>query len=115
MKHEKDRFTAELPLPGGVRPRGRPAKPDALTPAERAKAYRQRKKVSAPVALPEEKTYTQADYEQVCKSMRHYRDSMWAMESTINGLQKEQALLIEERGKLFSEVERLKAELARKS
>lgn len=43
MKEAADRFT--LPLEGVDKPRrGRPPKPDALTPAQRAKAYRQRLK-----------------------------------------------------------------------
>ena len=43
MKEAADRFT--LPLEGVEKPRrGRPPKPDALTPAQRAKAYRERLK-----------------------------------------------------------------------
>ncbi|MDR1994036.1 hypothetical protein [Azonexus sp.] len=38
---------ATLPLPGISRPVGRPRKPDALTPAQRAKRYRQRQKAAA--------------------------------------------------------------------
>lgn len=45
VKQPEDRFTAELPgldvEPAKRRP-GRPRKPDALTPAERARAYRAR-------------------------------------------------------------------------
>lgn len=41
MRQADDRYTLELlPRPG----RGRPRKADALTPAQRAKAYRMRKK-----------------------------------------------------------------------
>lgn len=43
MKQAADRYT--LPLDGVDKPRrGRPAKPDAMTPAQRAKRYRERLK-----------------------------------------------------------------------
>lgn len=51
MKQSIDKKTFELDLTGGKRSRGRPPKADALTPAERAKRYRdsQRlKKLQAP-------------------------------------------------------------------
>lgn len=48
MKQPADQKTLELPLEGGKRGRGRPAKPDALTPAERAKKYRDAKRMKKP-------------------------------------------------------------------
>ncbi len=44
MRHPDDRQTIELPGMGTKRGRGRPRKPDALTPAQRAKRYRDRKR-----------------------------------------------------------------------
>lgn len=45
VKEAADRFT--LPLDGVDKPRrGRPPKPDALTPAQRARAYRERLKAN---------------------------------------------------------------------
>ena len=107
MKHEKDRFTAELPLPGVLRRPGRPAKPDALSPADRARAYRLRKKE---IPVPVEKIYTQGDFDKLQQAMIFSRNAMWKMESTILAMQKEQAVLIEERGKLFDRVATLLAE-----
>lgn len=44
MKHPEDRRTLELPGLEPKRGRGRPRKVDALTPAQRAKRYRDRKR-----------------------------------------------------------------------
>lgn len=44
MKQAEDRKTIELPLETVKRGRGRPAKPDALSAAERAKRYRDAKR-----------------------------------------------------------------------
>lgn len=115
MKSEKDRFTAELPMPGAKARVGRPPKPDALSAAERARRYRAKKKASPGGDASTEKIYTQADYEVVQRAMIYAKNSMWKMEGTILAMQKEQALLIEERSKLFAEVERLQKELASKS
>ena len=46
-KQPEDKFTLELPLARG---RGRPRKPDALTPADRAQRYRDRKKAAKRLA-----------------------------------------------------------------
>jgi len=49
--------------------RGRPPKPDALTPAQRAKRYRDRKKVTGPIvsknhSIPEAMVHLQLKYDQ---------------------------------------------------
>lgn len=48
MKQAEDKKTIELPIENIKRGRGRPAKADALTPAERAKRYRDNKRNNAP-------------------------------------------------------------------
>lgn len=50
MKQASDQFTADLYQARG---RGRPRKPDALTPAQRARAYRQRCKAAHAAAAAE--------------------------------------------------------------
>lgn len=46
MKQPEDKKTLELSLDAAKRGRGRPAKPDALTPAQRAKKYRDAKRAA---------------------------------------------------------------------
>lgn len=53
MKHKDDTRTIEMSLEDGKRGRGRPAKPDALTPAERARRYRQKHKTARHAAKAE--------------------------------------------------------------
>ncbi|MFZ6648891.1 hypothetical protein ACO0LO_24415 [Undibacterium sp. TJN25] len=48
MKQQEDRFTRDT---FATPVRGRPRKPDALTPAQRAKLYRQRKKAAAAISV----------------------------------------------------------------
>lgn len=68
MKHEADKFTQ--PLPGVDKPRrGRPPKPDALTPAQRARAYRQRLKADP-----------QRRYQLAIQRAESARDAKWAAE-----------------------------------
>jgi len=60
----KDLAAPSLSSPAGRRP-GRPAKPDALTPAERTKAYRQRQLAAGLTAVkcylpPESMAYLRA-------------------------------------------------------
>lgn len=56
MKQAEDRLTMELPgLVPAKRGRGRPRKDDALTPAQRAKRYRDRKGALARIAKLEAK------------------------------------------------------------
>lgn len=53
MKLKDDTRTMELSLDDGRRGRGRPAKPDALTPAERARRYREKHKAMRDAAKAE--------------------------------------------------------------
>lgn len=47
MRQDGDTLTMELPGPDVKRGRGRPRKPDALTPAQRAQRYRDRQRAAA--------------------------------------------------------------------
>ena len=92
--------------------RGRPSTGHAKSGAERVRQYRERKRELAELLKQGQGWVPHAQFDQVQRSMIFYRDSMWKMESTIQALQSEQALLIEERAKLFDEVDRLQAQLA---
>lgn len=96
-----------LQLERVTKKRGRPSTGQAKSGAERAREHRARKRAEEAQVEWVKKSW----YDQVQRSMIFYRDSMWKMEGTIQALQREQALLIEERAKLFAEVDRLQAQL----
>lgn len=101
-----------LQLESVTKKRGRPSTGQAKSSAERVREHRERKRELAELLQRDVGWVSQAQYDQVQRSMIFYRDSVWKMESTIQAMQREQALLIEERAKLFAEVDRLHACLA---
>jgi len=111
----KDNVTVELP---GLPPRrGRPATGKAKSGAERQRAYRKKLReaqVSGVQISPGSGWRSEKEYEELRRMMNFSRNSMFKMEQNILAYQKEIALLVEERRKLFAEVERLQAELARR-
>jgi len=90
MIDAKDLGTAQMPLVV-KRGRGRPRKADALTPAQRAAAYRARRGRVMPLDL--------------------VNDLRSRSDDRIEGLERENALLLDERSKAWAEVNRLAEEV----
>ncbi len=78
MKQAEDQFTPDL-LTDHRRP-GRPRKPDALTPAQRARAYRERKRRN-PAPRPTTGRPSSADLTKAANAISIYTeidpDSVW--------------------------------------
>ncbi|MGZ8339559.1 MAG: hypothetical protein ACXWU9_08255 [Telluria sp.] len=105
MKQATDNKTFEIPLEGGKRGRGRPTKTNALTPAERAKRYRDAKRAAAaPAAIKRDDT-------EVTKKAE-WPDWGGEKQATINRLQQQLDLANAERDAAFKRAAELEAQLA---
>lgn len=94
MKQATDNQTMELPMPGAKRGRGRPPTGTAMTNAQRQAAFKARKKANP---APQEKNDAwpwPAHREQLESALK-------AAQSKIEGLEKENALLVAERAAAF--------------
>ena len=130
MKQPEDSRTIELNLVNAKDPkrgRGRPPKADALTPAERAKRYRDAKRIAGIPRTPANQheaefqfDYTRPTWEQHDEELEELRSQIRNLTSQLEaskkeneGLRKEQTLLIEERQTAFNAHDLAKAELER--
>jgi len=116
MKVAKDNKTLELPMPGAKRGRGRPPTFSAMTNAERQKAYRDRMRAAG--ASRASRTATAGKFEMDSDEAEWERgrvakieDELSAAQTRIERLEKENALLIEERAMAFKVADLAKAEL----
>lgn len=125
MKQPEDSRTIELNLVNAEtkRGRGRPAKDNALTPAQRAKRYRDAKRAAgvprAPANQHEAKfelDYTRPTWEEmeeVQDALAKMQNKLEAATKTIAALERENALLVDERAKAFKVADQAKTELDR--
>ncbi|MRX06498.1 hypothetical protein GJ697_01455 [Pseudoduganella sp. FT25W] len=123
MKQPADTLTIELPLPGAKRKPGRPATGSAMTNAERQKAFRDRQRANgAPRAARTaheakfEMDYTRPTWEEMEKvqdALVEMQNKLEAANKTISHLEKENALMIQERANAFKAADQAKADLER--
>lgn len=97
MKAKNDRHTIELPMPGAKGVPGRPRKLDALSDAERAKRYRDKRR-GQPTAV-------QAEVTRLWERIENLEQRIEAKDCEIS-------CLVRERAAAWRVIERLKAELA---
>ena len=103
MKQPQDNKTLELEL-DGKRGRGRPPKADALTPAERAKRYRDNQraiKAKVRANMAGDVTEMREAEADLVKRVHELAAQLRQAHQTIDGLRKEQELLIQERTNAF--------------
>lgn len=98
MKAKNDRHTIELPMPGAKGVAGRPRKPDALSDADRAKRYRDKRRKLGVVFGD--------------GLVARWRQRSEMLEQKLAAKDKEIGLLISERAAAWREIDRLKAKLA---
>lgn len=111
MKQPEDTRTIELQI--DKRGRGRPAKEDKLTPAERAKRYRAKQKensIKSDVTENEEKEKI-IDWEQ--DRFRYLDQEIDDLKAELKALQIENALVVAERGAAWKMIENLKSDASR--
>lgn len=107
MKQPQDNKTLELEL-DGKRGRGRPPKADALTPAERAKRYRDNQraiKAKVRANMAGDITEMREAEADLVKRVHELAAQLRQAHQTIDGLRKEQELLIQERTNAFKAFE----------
>ena len=128
MKQPEDNKTLELNLAEQKRGRGRPAKPDALTPAERAKRYRDAKrkadyvaKISACLEPENKRDVTEKEASVSATEFMRLKQMYWSLEKQValanderDAAFKENAHLAQELSKLRGMEARANEELARR-
>lgn len=105
MKQATDKKTFELDLAGGKRGRGRPPKADALTPAERARRYREAKRAS-----PGARAKVQGDGptpEEYMRAKRMY----WSLEGKVDAANAERDLALKANADLRERLRKLESYL----
>lgn len=111
MKQAEDLKTLKLALDEPKRGRGRPAKVDALTPAERAKRYREAKRAGsnkATVKRDETKVTENAQLVTPEDYMRLKR-MYWSLENRVTSAEAERDTAIKENARLEKELHNLNA------
>jgi hypothetical protein len=117
MKQPEDNATLELNLApvidGAKRGRGRPTKADALTPAERAKRYRDAKRLAN--ANEKAKSVTQITKKEDSTSSeqrRHLENQLKLAQAEMATLQREHALMAAERAAAYRTYDQLAVTMA---
>ena len=112
MKQPNDGKTIELPLESPKRGRGRPAKVDALTPAERAKRYRDAKRGTTAPTIKRDATVTE-NIEGIVSPSEYMRIKRmcWSLENQLDPLRTQLQLAEAERDAAMMENEKLKRQL----
>jgi chromosome segregation ATPase len=117
MKQPEDNATLELNLAtaidGARRGRGRPAKADALTPAERAKRYREAKRLANAKENAQSVTQiTKKEDSPWSEQRRHLENQLKLAQAEIATLRRERKLLIAERAAAYRTYDQLAATMA---